>query len=454
MSLYEIIGLLKEYIKLGIFIIILLSIGYFIYKKVLKGKRRVNIKKALFYILCILYLVILIGAVFLDRGKGMHSINLHLFNSYIEAYHMMKISLFRNIILNILLFIPLGFILPIYFKKLDKWYKTIAFGILTTIMIELVQYTTRIGIFELDDILNNNIGILIGYSYYKIYNVFKNKGNKKKILVYILPTIITMLPFITIYIIYQNQELGNLDFMYNYKVNTKNIDIKSNVEFRDKTGEFNIYRKNKLTKEEARNLASNIFNNLNSEISLDRIIEYYEETAFYYSKDGKYSLTIEYNDGSYKLVYHDNIKNGGLENKIDEETAIKYLNELNIYLPNNYSFNYEDSEIIADMIQEGNDLYNGSIKFEYSNNFITRISNNLIKYEKVKEKEIISEKDAYEKLLNGEFKCYDNIKKILVNEVKLIYVIDSKGYYVPVYEFETNADQFNLPIRINAVKNN
>lgn len=106
------------------------------------------------------------------------------------------------------------------------------------------------------------------------------------------------------------------------------------------------------------------------------------------------------------------------------------------------------------MIQEGNDLYNGSIKFEYSNNFITRISNNLIKYEKVKEKEIISEKDAYEKLLNGEFKCYDNIKKILVNEVKLIYVIDSKGYYVPVYEFETNADQFNLPIRINAVKNN
>ena len=55
------------------------------------------------------------------------------------------------------------------------------------------------------------------------------------------------------------------------------------------------------------------------------------------------------------------------------------------------------------------------------------------------------------KILNGEFKTY-NTKNILINGIKLIYVLDSKGFYVPVYEFDANADGYNLVIRISAIK--
>lgn len=452
MSLYEIFRRLDDYIKLGVLFIILFFIGYFIYKKILNGTRKLNIKKALFYGISICYLVILIGAVFLDRGFGYNSINLHLFNSYIEAYHMMKMSLFRNIVLNILLFVPFGYLLPIYFKKLDKWYKVLAFGILTTIAIELIQYTTRIGIFELDDILNNNLGILIGYSYYKIFNVFKIKEDKKKILIYIIPTIIANMPFITMYIIYHNQELGNLESTYNYKINMKNVDVKSNVEYEDNIGKVNIYKIKKLKKINTRNTAKSIFNNLNTDINDERTIEYYEDTAFYYSKDNKYCISIEYEDGSFSLVNFDKFDKS--EDQLDIVTILNYLNKLNIYIPNQYIYDEVNSKLIVNMLEDNNVLYDGYIKIDIEHNNINRIYNSLIKYDKVKEKEIISEKDAYQKILNGEFISYDNTKKILINDVKLIYVLDSKGFYVPVYEFNATADGYNLPIRISAIKRN
>ena len=87
--------------------------------------------------------------------------------------------LFRNIILNILLFVPLGVLLPMYSKKLRRIYKTVGIGFGITLIIEIVQYITKLGIFDVDDILNNTFGTLIGYSMYMIYNNIKSKENRK-----------------------------------------------------------------------------------------------------------------------------------------------------------------------------------------------------------------------------------------------------------------------------------
>lgn len=162
MRISDIFSLLKEYIILGILALIFCGILFFIgykliYKKILKGEKTINKNKLILYGITICYAVIVLGAVFLSRSNNYGNINLHLFSSYKEAYNKMQISLFRNIILNILLFIPLGFLLPIYSDKLKKAYKIISIGFLLTLAIEIIQYITKIGIFEIDDILNNTI---------------------------------------------------------------------------------------------------------------------------------------------------------------------------------------------------------------------------------------------------------------------------------------------------------
>ena len=59
-----------------------------------------------------------------------------------------------NIALNILLFIPLGLLLG---RK-----QAIAIGLLLSAGIELTQFVFRLGVCELDDVLNNTIGTAVG----------------------------------------------------------------------------------------------------------------------------------------------------------------------------------------------------------------------------------------------------------------------------------------------------
>lgn len=61
-----------------------------------------------------------------------------------------------DIVLNILLFIPLGFLLG------DKGWKAILYGFLLSAFIELIQYIAVLGYCEADDVLNNTIGAIVG----------------------------------------------------------------------------------------------------------------------------------------------------------------------------------------------------------------------------------------------------------------------------------------------------
>ncbi len=126
MQMSNILNLLKSYLLLGIAVILFISIifliGYgLIYRKIMNGRKTINKKRLFLYGIMICYLTVLIGAVFLSRNAGVYGdVNLHLFSSYKEAYHKMKESLFWNIILNILLFVPMGFLLPFYSDKLKE----------------------------------------------------------------------------------------------------------------------------------------------------------------------------------------------------------------------------------------------------------------------------------------------------------------------------------------------
>ncbi len=469
MQMSNILNLLKSYLLLGIAVILFISIifliGYgLIYRKIMNGRKTINKKRLFLYGIMICYLTVLIGAVFLSRNAGVYGdVNLHLFSSYKEAYHKMKESLFWNIILNILLFVPMGFLLPFYSDKLKRIYKIVPLGFFVTLLIEIIQYVLKLGIFEMDDIFNNTLGTLIGYCIFMIFYHLKNKIYKKYTTLYILPVFITIFAFWGIYIKYQRQEFGNLEFQYNYTVNMKNVNIENKVSFSKETQTKPVYYKKRLTETETKEIAEHLFKRLGTEINENDTM-LYEDTAIY--KADSYSLWIDYIDGSYS--YSDFSESSGgtilpVKQGESRENIEKALKQFGIELPKSVEFkeikeNHLPYTFTVNMEFQDNQLQNGSLQCAYyEDGTIKNITNHIITYNKIKESEIISEETAYNEILAGHFrysKTYmGKLENIVIKDIKIQYVLDTKGYYVPVYAFEVEINGQKTAIYIKAVKN-
>lgn len=68
---------------------------------------------------------------------------------------------------NILLFVPIGFVLPYLIKNKKKYAITVFIGFCATLTIELLQLFTMLGSLETDDILANTFGTWLGVVIYK-----------------------------------------------------------------------------------------------------------------------------------------------------------------------------------------------------------------------------------------------------------------------------------------------
>jgi len=124
------------------------------------------------YILANLYETILFRDVY-EEGI----IKLIPFWSYAESISLSKGleitngPLLEQIVLNILLYIPLGYLLPFLWPKLQdrmvSW-KVVLIGLMCSAVTEVSQMILRIGWFEFDDMINNTLGCLIGCMMYGI----------------------------------------------------------------------------------------------------------------------------------------------------------------------------------------------------------------------------------------------------------------------------------------------
>ncbi len=63
---------------------------------------------------------------------------------------------------NILLLMPIGFLLPLTDRNRWKMGRTVLIGFLFSLCVELCQFLLKRGQFEVDDLINNTLGVLIG----------------------------------------------------------------------------------------------------------------------------------------------------------------------------------------------------------------------------------------------------------------------------------------------------
>jgi glycopeptide antibiotics resistance protein len=67
-----------------------------------------------------------------------------------------------NLVGNISLLIPIGFLVPFVWKNMT-WRKSLALAVGTGLVIEILQVVLRVGIFDIDDVILNALGVMIGY---------------------------------------------------------------------------------------------------------------------------------------------------------------------------------------------------------------------------------------------------------------------------------------------------
>ena len=72
--------------------------------------------------------------------------------------------------LNVLMFIPLGFILPLMWKKYHQFSNTLKYGFYLSLFIETSQLFTRFRATDINDLITNTLGTAIGWSIYFIFS--------------------------------------------------------------------------------------------------------------------------------------------------------------------------------------------------------------------------------------------------------------------------------------------
>ena len=68
-----------------------------------------------------------------------------------------------NIIGNMVILIPFGYLLPIVNKAVRKWWIFFLVALAFILMMEMMQYFSMSGTLDVDDVMLNMIGALIGY---------------------------------------------------------------------------------------------------------------------------------------------------------------------------------------------------------------------------------------------------------------------------------------------------
>ena len=90
------------------------------------------------------------------------SMQLRLFWSYrSQSREYLVLDLF-----NILLLLPAGFLLPLCGVK--RFRRVLIVGFLWSLMLETLQFITRRGLFEADDLFHNTLGACLGYLIFRL----------------------------------------------------------------------------------------------------------------------------------------------------------------------------------------------------------------------------------------------------------------------------------------------
>ncbi len=429
---------------------LLIAFYYFFYnKKEPSVRKRNHVKKLMLGALFIGYIVFVCELTIIGRGSSHFlQMNLQPFSGYIDAWKKYSLRDLQNCIFNILMFVPLGVFLPLLFPKfkLFKWLFLVVVS--ATLSIETYQTLTGAGIFELDDLINNSIGGIIGYQLYRLVaSIVQHKKVKIKSLIgnLAIPLIMGLI-FVGMMIVYNQQEFGHLAINAYTKSNMSGVDVSTSLDLSTAPTVAPVYKKimkndeveTLLQKKLGLSVTSTTENRGDREILLaDNAGNPY---TLFISSQGNWSLT--------ENLYTPDQTTAAGQDSVNKAKAI--MDELAL-LPQEAEFTvWENGELewtLPDRANINKDYWLGEVSLGLKpDGDVYSLSSNLRNHQFIKEVNILSPAEIYERIKNGEFPQIKynalvtdeelTIKKgdqLSIELIELTHMYDTKGFYQPVY---------------------
>ena len=179
------IGILCGILAVALYVICVLCSGR---KKVAKSRLGLHLWNSVVWFLLGVYLTVMFVTVFLSREPGSRQgIDMTLFGTWGETPHAHAF-----VIENVLLFVPFGILYPFAVTSAGRAYVdiddsgrggfarkfTVPLGFIISVGIETVQLITERGYCQLDDVVMNTLGSLVGYVIFLIIDrILMRKGS-------------------------------------------------------------------------------------------------------------------------------------------------------------------------------------------------------------------------------------------------------------------------------------
>ena len=436
----------------GIALFLILTFAYFIYKKVFHGKKTISKTQAVCSVLLCCWLLLVLGLTSLSRGANYTGeFNIDFFSGYISAWNNWSIGDMQLIIFNMLMFAPLGFLLPLIWKQAGKVWVTLSVSFGLTAFIEVTQFLTGTGIFEFDDLFHNTVGGLFGYfCIMAILTPIREKTIRfapiAKVLM--IPCVISLI-LGAVFFVYDRQPYGNMSILPAVKQDMSLVRIESKLNLSDKGSSVSVY-KNGYAEDK------NYIHGIQSALSeLENIafsaVTRREEANYVYtgtdSNGNEFQMNFFFRSGQWSYTtFADSVA------VLTEEISEQYRNRYEIWmkenslLPDNAVFSVQNNNTLRWDVAPEQDVptgdkafQNGSVMMQFDETgTLIDLSYQISWNEYVTIEEIISPKEAYAQVEGGNFDQYVPFRSgdvLHIEECELAYTYDTKGFYQPVYQF-------------------
>ena len=163
-------NLLRQYMPLITASLVLGAAAYFIVLALLRRRgRRLSLAWKLWLFISSIYVFSLVLVLVLRTNAynavaAYRSLSLELFYGYRVLLRNFNAHGFINELMNILIFVPFGFLFTLPFGERKSRWLVIPLGFLTSLAVEALQYLLASGIADVDDLFNNTLGAACGFA--------------------------------------------------------------------------------------------------------------------------------------------------------------------------------------------------------------------------------------------------------------------------------------------------
>ncbi|WP_027634687.1 VanZ family protein [Clostridium hydrogeniformans] len=159
-------------------------------------KRKSGKLKIFLWTLFIIYLIILVNLILFKNGNALLMTRYMRNLSIIDKLKLINLTPFKmisefctgglskhiiveNILGNIVAFGPLGFLLPLLFTGIKKLKNVVIIGFMVSLFLEITQLVFLLGSCDIDDIILNTLGAIIGFLVFFYLNKYRKYYTKK-----------------------------------------------------------------------------------------------------------------------------------------------------------------------------------------------------------------------------------------------------------------------------------